>query len=200
MATSVGPQAVKVVLKHFAVNPLASDPNTHHPLRVDGSWSLSKSRPASCQQATCVEVFYAVPDQSAKCSWVVSLNESGSDGVILDENSDAETYMVRTLTSSEAASLVKSRSKPVYPPIAIAAQVSGNVIIKVLVDKSGDIQHVRVVSGPPMLLQASIDAAKNWKFMPMTFNAHTVPYEAELVFTFANVTSDPRMVIVKTAP
>ena len=32
---SVGPQAVKVILKHFAINQLASDPNTHQPLRVD---------------------------------------------------------------------------------------------------------------------------------------------------------------------
>jgi protein TonB len=95
---------------------------------------------------------------------------------------------------------MKSRSKPVYPPIAVAAQVSGTVITRVLVDRSGDIQHVRVLSGPAMLQQASIDAAKNWKFMQMTFNKHAVPYEAELVFTFAHVTSDPRMVIVKMAP
>jgi hypothetical protein len=67
-ATSVGPQAVKVVLKQFAINQLASDPNTHQPLRTDGSWSISKNRPVTCSQVAtaCVEVLYEVPDQSAK--------------------------------------------------------------------------------------------------------------------------------------
>ena len=163
LAASVGPEAVKVVLKQFTINALATDLNTHQPLRADGSWSISKSRSASCPQAAekCVEVSYTVPEQSAKCSWVISLNEGGTDGIVLDENDDTDTYMVRTVSGSEALPFIKSRSKPVFPPIAIVARVSGAVITRVLVSKSGDVQHVRVVSGPPMLQQASIDAAKN---------------------------------------
>jgi TonB family protein len=186
VATSVGPQAVKIVLKHFAINPLASDPNSHQPLRTDGSWSLGKNRPASCPEtaANCVEVFYAVPDQSAKCSWTISLEEGGADGTVLDENDDAETYMLRNLSDKEATAFVKSRSKPVMPPIAAAARVSGTVIVRVLVDKAGQVQHVWPVSGHPMLIQASIDAAKTWNFVPMTIGTRTVQYQVQLVFTF----------------
>ncbi|MGA9672338.1 MAG: energy transducer TonB [Terracidiphilus sp.] len=185
-STAVGPQAVKVVLKQFTINQLASDPNTHHPLRTDGSWSISKNRPVACSQAatTCVEVFYEVPDQSAKCSWVISLDESDTDGKVLDENDDAESYMVRTLTGSEATSFVKSRSKPVVPPIALAVHVSGTVAAELLVGKAGDVQKVSSVNGPPMLQAASIDAAKKWTFMPMTIGTRTVQYQVPLVFTF----------------
>ncbi len=202
LAASVGPKAVKVVLKHFTINSLAMDPNTHKPLRTDGSWSISKSRSASCPQAAemCVEVFYTVPEQSAKCSWVISLNEGGTDGIVLDESEDTDNYMVRTISGTEALPFIKSRSKPVFPPIAIVARVSGDVTTRVLVSKSGDLQQVRVVSGPPMLQQASIDAAKNWKFTPMTIGTRTVQYEVELVFTYALITSDPRMSIVRTVP
>ena len=183
---SVGQQAAKVVLKHFTINPHASDPNTHQPLRTDGTWSISKSRPASCpeKEQTCVEVFYEVPDQAARCSWVLSLHENGTDGTVLDENDDTDNYMVRMLSDSEAIPLIKSRSKPVFPAIAIAARVSGPVVIKVLVGKSGEIQLVKSVSGPPMLLQASINAARQWSFTPMTIGARSVPYEVQLVFTF----------------
>jgi hypothetical protein len=182
-AASIGPQAVKVVLKHFTMNPLAADPTTHQPLRADGNWSVGKDRPTSCplSAGTCVEVFYTVPEQSAKCSWVLSLDENGMDGTFLDENDDTGNYMVRTVADSEALPLIKSRTKPVYPPIAIAARVSGPVVMKVLVDKSGEVQRVGAVSGPAMLVQASINAAKKWTFMPMTMQ-----YVVELVFTFTS--------------
>ena len=197
VATSLGPQAVKVVLKHFTINPQRLDPNTHQPLRTDGSWSINKSRPESCPEAarTCVEVFYVVPDQSARCSWITSLDESGADGVVLDVNEDADNYMVRVLSGSEAAPFIRSRIKPVFPPIARAARVSGSVITKVLVGRSGEVQLVRPVSGPAMLVPASIDAAKKWSFTPMTIGARTFQYEVQLVFTF-----DAQFGMVKIAP
>ncbi len=120
----------------------------------------------------------------ARCSWIISLNENGTDGTVLDENDDTDNYMVRMLSDSEATPLIKSRAKPVFPAIAIAARVSGPVVTKVLVSKSGEVQLARPVSGPPMLIPASIDAAKKWSFMPLTVGARPVPYEVQLVFTF----------------
>jgi len=188
-ATSVGPQAVKVVLKHFVINPFASDPSTQHPLRSDGSWSFSKNRPASCPQVpTCVEVFYAVPAQSAKCSWVIALDETSTDGTIVDENSDADTYMVRTLKGPEIVPFIKSRIIPAWAPIAKAAGVSGVVVVSVLVGKSGEVLRTPPVSGPPMLIPTCVDAAKKWSFVPMTVGARPVQYQVQLVFTFNSLT------------
>lgn len=188
-AGSIGPQAVKFILKNFTINPAAADPNTNQPLQTNGSWSIAKSRPASCPATaqTCVGIFYSVPAQAAKCSWVVALNADERDGAVLDENDDAAKYMLRVIGGKEAKPLVKSRSKPVYPPIAMAAHVSGDVLLSVLVDASGAVQAVRVASGPPMLQQASVDAAKKWTFKPMTIGARAVPYEIQLVFTFQAV-------------
>lgn len=201
-AASIGAQAVKVVLKHFTINPLAADPNTHQPLRADGSWSIGKDRPSACPQSaeTCVEVFYTVAEQSAKCSWAVSLDENGTDGTILDENDDTDNYMVRTVSDSEALPLIKSRAKPVYPPIALAARVTGPVVMTALVGKTGEVQRVGVVSGPPMLIQTSIDAVKKWTFVPMTAGTRALPYEVRLVFTFSLIPSDLREGIIRMAP
>jgi len=56
--------------------------------------------------------------------------------------------------------------KPVYPPIAKAARVQGDVVIAATIDKAGAVISERVVSGPAMLQQAALDAVKKWTFKP----------------------------------
>jgi TonB family protein len=50
--------------------------------------------------------------------------------------------------------------EPDYPPIAAAAHVYGTVIIQATVDVEGNVSAERVVSGPPMLQQAALDAVR----------------------------------------
>ncbi len=182
---SSGQQLVKVVLKHFTISEV-TDPNTHQPLRTDGSWSLSKKRPEICPEGArdCVEVHYAVPDQSAECAWTIAMDESGTDGTVLDENDDADKYLIRKLSDSEAVALIQSRTKPVTPPISVALGANGTVITRVLVGKSGDVQKVSFVSGPQILVPASIDAAKKWTFKPLKISTRSVQYELQVAFTF----------------
>jgi TonB family protein len=53
---------------------------------------------------------------------------------------------------------------PVYPPIARAARVSGEVLVVVQIRADGSIASVRVASGPPMLHQAAIESASHSTF------------------------------------
>ena len=183
---SVGAQAVAVVLKHYVLNPSALHPTTGLTLPLDGSWSISKTRPAACPQTEekCVEVFYDVPAASVRCSWVVLLNADASDGQFLDENDNAATYLSRVLTKSEASALVTARKNPVYPPIAVAAQVQGDVFVNGVVDKLGELHGTRVLSGNAMLQPASMEAAQKWTFRPMMVGARAVPFQVKLVFKF----------------
>jgi TonB family protein len=183
---SVGAQAVAVVLKHYAVNPLALEPTTQKPLSREGSWSISKTAPASCPQTSgaCVEAMYKVPAEAVQCSWVVLLNGDGKDGKFLEENDDTERYFMRVASMSEASALLNATKDPTYPPIAMAARVTGDVVIEAVIGKSGKVQNAFVVSGPAMLLQASLDAARNWSFKPVMLGARAVPYEVKLVFKF----------------
>jgi TonB family protein len=197
---SVGAQAVGVVSRHYAFDPEALNPKTAQSLPSNGKWSLSKVPPASCPQTEerCVEIFYEVPEEAVRCSWVVLLNADGTDGKFLDENDDTDRYMRLKVTKDEAAALVDTRKKPAYPPIAVASGVAGAVILDVLVGKTGEVQKARIVSGHPMLQGASIDAARSWKFKPMMVGARTVPYEIQLVFTFQKV--NPTFTRVDVAP
>ena len=53
---------------------------------------------------------------------------------------------------------------PVYPPIAITANTSGDVEVVATLDKAGNVAETRVVAGHPLLQRAAIDAAKRWRF------------------------------------
>jgi hypothetical protein len=197
---SLGQQAVGTVLKHYSLNPLALDSKTGQPLPRDGKWSVGKTMPAVCPQTgpACAEVFYEVPAESVRCSWVVLLNPDGTDGKFLDEDDDTERYMLLKVSTAEAKDLVATRKKPTFPPIAKAAQVSGAVSMGVLVGKGGNVEKVALLSGPPMEQQSSLDAARNWIFRPMVVGTRAVPYEVQLVFTYR--TSGPSNASVEVAP
>ena len=55
---------------------------------------------------------------------------------------------------------------PVYPQMAKIAHVVGDVLLKVIIDKKGNVEKVTAVSGHPILIQSSIDAVKQWKYEP----------------------------------
>ena len=61
---------------------------------------------------------------------------------------------------------ISHRTVPVYPPIAKAARVQGVVVVDVGVGIAGNVESMKVVSGPPMLQQAAIDCLKEWTFHP----------------------------------
>jgi TonB family protein len=55
---------------------------------------------------------------------------------------------------------------PKYPKIAQAAQIQGDVVLNAIIDKKGRIKHLHVVSGPPVLAKAAMDAVKQWRYKP----------------------------------
>lgn len=63
------------------------------------------------------------------------------------------------------AQLLKS-VPPEYPPIAKTQRISGSVQIDALIDASGNVASLKVISGPPLLHRAAMDAVKQWKYTP----------------------------------
>lgn len=63
------------------------------------------------------------------------------------------------------AQLLKSVA-PVYPQMARTQRISGNVQIDAFIDPSGNVASVKVISGPPLLHVAALEAVKQWKYSP----------------------------------
>ncbi|MBV8207054.1 MAG: TonB family protein [Acidobacteria bacterium] len=71
--------------------------------------------------------------------------------------------------------------QPQYPAIARAARISGSVVIKATIGKDGTMQGLVVQSGPPMLINAALDAVKQWRYQPWVLSGE--PVEVETVIT-----------------
>jgi TonB family protein len=72
---------------------------------------------------------------------------------------------------------------PKYPAIAKTARITGEVTVKFNVEKDGTVSNARVIGGPPMLAQASLDAIKSWKFQCLSCGFGK-PFEHQVVFGF----------------
>jgi periplasmic protein TonB len=73
---------------------------------------------------------------------------------------------------------------PAYPPIARATRTSGTVVLQATISRAGTIENLRVVSGPPLLRQAALDAVKQWRYRPYLLNGQLVEVETAVEVDF----------------
>jgi len=78
--------------------------------------------------------------------------------------------------------------EPKYPPAAVRARVQGVVILEAVVTEQGNVDKLKVISGPPLLIQAAIEAVQNWKYEPTVLNGQPVPVilTAKVNFSLGN--------------
>jgi TonB family protein len=73
---------------------------------------------------------------------------------------------------------------PEYPAEARAAGAEGVVVIQVTVDEQGNVTEARALSGPKMLHEVSLNAARQAKFSPTLLSGEPVKLSGVLVFNF----------------
>ncbi len=88
------------------------------------------------------------------------------------------------VSSGTIAGLAISRPDPVYPPIAKAAHVQGAVILHAVISKQGTIENLQVVSGPPMLAGAAMDAVRRWRYKPYLLNNEPTEVDTTITVNF----------------
>jgi TonB family protein len=80
---------------------------------------------------------------------------------------------------------ILSKPEPQYTEAARSNQVSGTVVLRVVLSKEGRVENIRMVSGLPHgLTQAAITAAGQLKFTPATKDGHVVSQYAGLEYNF----------------
>jgi TonB family protein len=96
-------------------------------------------------------------------------------GVSLGQRLSAFAIMVLLATGlviaqqsspDEGKRKVKSRVNPQYSDLARRMGLSGKVRIEIVVAPDGHVKSTRVVGGHPVLVQACVDAVKDWKYEP----------------------------------
>jgi len=74
---------------------------------------------------------------------------------------------------------------PIYPKFAIIARVSGTVHLVGTIGKDGMIEQVQIVNGPSLLVQAAVDAVRQWVYRPTMLNNKPVEVIAPIDVIFS---------------
>ena len=78
----------------------------------------------------------------------------------------------------------------VYSPAPVRqgdVDVSGTVVFNAIIDENGSVESLHVISGPPILQQAALDAVKSWRYKPFLVNGEPVAVKTQInvIFTLA---------------
>jgi TonB family protein len=154
-----------------------SNPVILNPLQVEVM--TSGGRQSIRTQSASVSVGFPDPtvtphrEQSAS---VLAADATGTDA--------SESFRL----SPEAAKLISVPVSPTYPVLAKQMNVQGSVVLQALVEKDGNIQDVKVLSGPDILSSAAVEAVKQWHFKPYYQAGQPVQSQVEITVNFTITT------------
>jgi len=87
-------------------------------------------------------------------------------------------------SKEEMAALVLIKVPPEYPEAAKKAHIQGQVVLRAIIGKDGDVEKLQIISGHPQLVPAAIDAVKQWKYRPYLQEGKPVEVETEIDVNF----------------
>jgi TonB family protein len=73
---------------------------------------------------------------------------------------------------------------PVYPPIAKASRIEGDVLLEARISKDGVVESVQVLTGPAMLQQSAAEAVKHWRYKPFLWQGDPVEVVTQVNVSF----------------
>jgi protein TonB len=76
------------------------------------------------------------------------------------------------------------RVQPEYPALARMARVQGAVVLHAVISKQGTIEDLEVISGPPALVGAAVDAVRQWRYRPYYLNDEPVEVDTQVTVNF----------------
>ena len=74
--------------------------------------------------------------------------------------------MFAASASGQEARKAISKPAPRYPEIAKRLNLAGTVKVEITIGPDGKIKNTNVIGGHPLLINATLDALKEWKYEP----------------------------------
>ena len=118
----------------------------------------------------------------------VSFTSTSGNVAVINTNITTVTQTEELRKISVSGSVLQgsalSRVQPVYPAEAKAAHVAGPVIVAVTIGETGEVLNAEATSGPALLRDAAVNAARQWKFKPTELQGKAVKVQGNLTFNF----------------
>ena len=74
---------------------------------------------------------------------------------------------------------------PVYPVDAKKAHIQGKVQLDAIIGKTGEVEQLKVISGPKELQQSSLDAVRQWTYKPFLLNGAPVEVKTTINIVYS---------------
>jgi TonB family protein len=100
------------------------------------------------------------------------------------QNQSARPQVVRVSTAIMLGR-VEHKTMPIYPEDAMTKGIQGDVIFKIEVDEAGKITASTPIDGDPLLVAASKDALRTFRFRPYQLNGTPTKVQSQLGFHFS---------------
>ena len=97
----------------------------------------------------------------------------------------------RPVKISSADELLVKKVAAEYPLDAKILRLEGTVVLRTVIDKTGEVSSVFALSGPPLLESAAVEAVKQWQYRPFLMNGQPVEVETTVEVVFALDGSQP---------
>jgi protein TonB len=88
------------------------------------------------------------------------------------------------ISAGVASGMLIHKVDPVYPADARAANVQGIVVLHAIISEEGTVEKLDIISGPPALAAAAIDAVSQWRYRPYLLNDEPVKVETTININF----------------
>ena len=88
------------------------------------------------------------------------------------------------ISTGVSAGMLLAPIRPMYPVIARAAGVQGTVVVSAVISRTGAIESLRVLSGPPMLQSAALEAIRAAHYQPYRLNGEPTEVETTITVNF----------------
>ena len=189
------PDAVSTKSPAAAAPDTASDDYVPAPsaTKPSGSAVPATSKPAEAPlmvkggTAPVVHAKPAAPDTPAPDMSAIATAGAGAPPPNLGSGAGTELHPVlQTIHISQGVSqgLLMKKVQPVYPRNALFMHMEGSVELMATISKTGDISHVKVLSGDSQLTRAAADAVKQWKYKPYLLNGEPVEIQTQVTINF----------------
>jgi len=178
--------------------PPAPKPPVHVEHAQPATTSPSTSTAIPIATRSPLPSLHPTQDPSPEIAASTTLLEQGmSDGIPSALSTGSDTHATRVsvatphnstgplhISTGVSAGMLLAPIKPVYPAIARAAGVQGTVVVSAVISRTGTIESMRVLSGPPMLQSAALDAVRAARYQPYRLNGEPTEVEATITVNF----------------
>ena len=89
------------------------------------------------------------------------------------------------ISSGVMAGAKLSGPEPQYPVWARNARISGDVVLRATISKTGTVKDLSVVSGPSALRESALDAVGKWRYRPFLLNGKPIDVQTMVTVKFS---------------